>query len=116
MKEIHPQVSVSFIKCDRNSIGTSEKVDPIWRKDAWNGGMVEYPKTQNGGKRLHIEVSIVAVKMLPENCSERQKVLEVARTKNSFSKCQKFLKSCRAQSEQAYVYVTLHRLTFGKPS
>ena len=44
MKEIHPQVSVSFIKCDRNSIGTSEKVDPIWRKDAWNGGMAEYPK------------------------------------------------------------------------
>lgn len=63
VKEMHPQVSVSFIKCDRNSIGTSEKVDPIWRKDAWNGGMVEYPKTQNGGKRLHREVSIVAVKV-----------------------------------------------------
>ena len=44
VKEMHPQVSVSFIKCDRNSIGTSEKVDPIWRKDAWNGGMAEYPK------------------------------------------------------------------------
>ena len=26
VKEIHPQVSVSFIKCDRYSIGTSEKV------------------------------------------------------------------------------------------
>lgn len=30
--------------CDRNSTGTSEKADPIWRKDAWNGGMAEYPK------------------------------------------------------------------------
>ena len=46
MKEMHPQVSFSFIKCDRNSIGTSEKVDPIWRKDAWNGGTVE---RRNGG-------------------------------------------------------------------
>ena len=31
--------------------------------ERWNGGMVEYPKTQNGGKRLHREVSIVAVKV-----------------------------------------------------
>lgn len=41
---MHPQVLASFIKCDRNSTGTSEKADPIWRKDAWNGGMAEYPK------------------------------------------------------------------------
>ena len=41
---MHPQVLASFIKCDRNSTGTSEKADPIW--DAWNGGMVEW---RNGG-------------------------------------------------------------------
>ena len=60
---MHPQVLASFIKCDRNSTGTSEKADPIWRKDAWNGGMAEYPKTRNGGKRSRREVSIVAVKV-----------------------------------------------------
>ena len=37
-----------------------------------------------------------------KNCSERQKLLEVAGTAKSYSKRQKLLKSCRAQTWQAY--------------
>ena len=40
--------------------------------------------------------------VLLKNCSERQKLLEVAGTAKSYSKRQKLLKSCRAQTWQAY--------------
>ena len=40
--------------------------------------------------------------MLPKGCSERQNLLEVARTAKSCFKRGKLLKSCRAQSVQAY--------------
>lgn len=40
--------------------------------------------------------------ILLKNCSERQKLLEVAGTAKSYSKRQKLLKSCRAQTWQAY--------------
>ena len=39
---------------------------------------------------------------MPKNCSERQKLLEVAGTAKSYSERQKLLKSCRAQTWQAY--------------
>ena len=57
----------------------------------------------------------VNLRILPVNDSRAKiaqkgkKLLEVARTANSCSKRQKLLKSCRAQSGQAYSAVTSFR-------
>ena len=45
--------------------------------------------------------------ILLKSCSERQKLLEVARTAKSCSKRQKLLKSCRVQSGRGYPRVQI---------